>query len=196
MIYLSGDRPSLAHFPDSGIISLVVNTKAGGSCESGVVGIDGALALVEVMGGMPIFPEASVQAEGWAWTTPASLCREIFACDPSRRLLTRHAQNALVVARQSIACQAHHRLDARLARWILECRDRLGEGDLPLTQEFMSAMLGVQRTTVSTTAAGLEARGLIETTRGRVRVLDEARLEAAACECRDIIKHFTAPLIL
>ena len=88
-------------------------------------------------------------------------------------------------SRQSALCQADHKVEQRFSRWLLESFDRTrGRNPLPFTQEYLAAMLGVQRTTVSTFAAELRAEGLIGYSRGRIELLDFAGLEARACECR------------
>jgi len=76
----------------------------------------------------------------------------------------------------------------RMARWLLMTQDRLDSPVLPLTQEHVAIMLGVQRTTVTAVAHELQERGLIAYSRGRITVLDRARLEEEACECYAVVK--------
>lgn len=177
-------------FPESGVISMVACTGEGGQVESGVVGREGALGLTEALARAPIYARATVQIPGHAWRTPADACRAVFGSDPARRLVEAYAQAMLAEARQSIACQTFHRLEARLARWLLECRER-GElgAELPLTQEFMAVMLGVQRTSVNAVMASLERRGAVWTGRARIRILDVPTLEDAACDCRRALQR-------
>jgi CRP-like cAMP-binding protein len=89
-----------------------------------------------------------------------------------------HAQVALTAA-----CNGRHRIERRLARWLLMTHDRTDGDDLPLTQEFISMMLGVRRPGVTAAAGALRKAGLIRPARGGVRVLDRPGLEAAACDC-------------
>jgi DNA-binding GntR family transcriptional regulator len=92
-------------------------------------------------------------------------------------------------------CNALHTVENRLARWLLECAERCGGRTvLPLTQEFLGAMLGVQRTTVNTFAAQLQKAGLITYSRGKVTIVDAAGLEYYACECRRVTKDERARL--
>lgn len=191
ILYHRSETTEHVYFPERGIVSMVAVTSEGGQVESGVVGCEGALGLVEAMTCSPMFPTATVQAAGVAWIAPADVCREVFSSEPGRTLVEEYAQAMLAEARQSIACQAFHRLEPRLARWLLECRERgeLGE-ELHLTQEFLSIMLGVQRTSVTAALASLEQRGLLRTGRARVRLFDIDGLEAAACECRGLIQSY------
>ena len=179
------------YFPESGVISLVASTEDGAQVESGVIGREGALGLVEVLSCSPMFPMATVQTTMSAWRIPAEICSAVFEKDPARAMVDHYAQAMLAEARESIACQAYHRLEPRLARWLLECRERGGLGDeLHLTQEFMATMLGVQRTSVTAALASLEQRRLLRTGRGRVRIFDVPGLESAACECRRVIRIY------
>ena len=82
-----------------------------------------------------------------------------------------------------------HEAKARLCRWLLQCADRTGRDELPLTQEYLAQMLGVRRTTVSLLAQSLQVRGLITYRRGRIRLRDRKGIEACACECYDIMRH-------
>jgi hypothetical protein len=87
--------------------------------------------------------------------------------------------------RQSAYCQARHTIDGRFARWVLESIERSGHTNpLPVTHEFLSFMLGVQRTTVTRCALAFQERGLIRYRRGQINVVDFVGLERRACECR------------
>jgi CRP-like cAMP-binding protein len=191
VLYRPMEPTEHVYFPERGIVSMVAMVEPGHQVESGVVGCEGALGLIEALTCAPMYPLATVQAPGWAWRTPAPLCGELFSRDPGRTQVDEYVQAMLAEARQSIACQAYHRLEPRLARWLLECRERgeLGE-ELQLTQEFLAVMLGVQRTSVTAALASLEQRGLVRTGRARVRLLDLSGLEGAACECRRKIKDY------
>jgi CRP-like cAMP-binding protein len=103
--------------------------------------------------------------------------------------VVRHAQANAAQAHQSVACNALHNVEARLCRWLLMTQDRVGASRLPLTQEFLSFMLGVQRTTVTGVARSLQAAGLIRYTRGKIDILDRAGLKAGACECYQALRE-------
>jgi len=112
-----------------------------------------------------------------------------------RAAVARHTEALLAQVQQTAACNALHRLDARLARWLLMLHDR-SEGDsFALTHEGLSDMLGVRRATVSEVGAALEEKGLIRRSRGRIEVLDRPGLERAACECYRTIADTMAALL-
>jgi CRP-like cAMP-binding protein len=88
---------------------------------------------------------------------------------------------------QTAACHALHSAEQRLGRWLLQCYDYAGNEFLDLTQDFVSEMLGVRRTTVSQVAATLQAEGLIRYRRGHVTVLYREKLLARSCECYEAV---------
>jgi CRP-like cAMP-binding protein len=98
-------------------------------------------------------------------------------------LVERYQYALLGHAQQSAACNALHSVEARLCRWLLQARDRTANDMLPLTQEFLAQMLGVQRTTVTLVEGVLQTAGLIKHHRGRIQLLDPERISDAACEC-------------
>jgi CRP-like cAMP-binding protein len=95
---------------------------------------------------------------------------------------------------QLAACNRLHDIEQRLVRWLLMCQDRVDSRILPLTHEFLAQMLGTGRPSVSLAAAVLENAGLIETSRGAVKILNRKNLEAVACECYGVIQHFNGGL--
>ena len=90
---------------------------------------------------------------------------------------------------QLAACNRLHDVEERLARWLLMSHERIGGKTLPLTQEFLSQMLGTRRSTVSVAASLLQKAGMISYTRGNVTILNKTKLESAACDCYDIIRQ-------
>lgn len=189
-LYRPDQKVDHVYFPERGLISLVVTLDDGLAVETGVVGVEGAAGLSEAMTGTQAFAALVVQAPGAAWKVPAAVCRTVFREPEIEPAFIAYAQALLNEARQSIACQAFHRLEPRLARWLLECRDRAGLGDqLNMTQEFLAVMLGVQRTSITAVMASLEAKRLVRLGRARVQLADIAGLEAVACECRRTLKN-------
>ena len=102
--------------------------------------------------------------------------------------LIRHEQVLFAQAQQSAACNAAHTVEARLARWLLRSRDLTDMDTLPLTQEFLAQMLGVQRSSASLVAHTLQQAGLIQYSRGRIKIANLEGLQDAACECYSTVK--------
>jgi CRP-like cAMP-binding protein len=131
-----------------------------------------------------------VQIPGRAYRLPADVLRRAAEESPSLlRAVVRHAQATIVQAAQSTACNALHDVEHRMCRWLLMTQDRLQSSILPLKQEHLSIMLGVQRTTVSAVAQQLQDDQLIVYSRGRIRVIDRAGLQKRTCECYAAIER-------
>jgi CRP-like cAMP-binding protein len=107
---------------------------------------------------------------------------------PLPDMLRRYANSLLGQISQTAACNRFHRVEARLARWLLMTHDRLRSNEFRLTQEFLSHMLGVRREGVTQAARALQRRNLISYVRGRITILDRAGLEAGSCGCYEIVK--------
>jgi CRP-like cAMP-binding protein len=133
--------------------------------------------------------QALVQGAGSAMRMKAaSLRREAQSSGSLHRLLLRYSHSLLTQVSQSAACNRFHKVDARLARWLLMTHDRLKATEFRLTQEFMSNMLGVRREGVNHAAGALQQAGLISYSRGIIKIHDGPGVEAVACDCYQIIK--------
>ncbi len=179
-----GDEIDQVYFPHIGVISLVVNLASGETIETGMIGRDSLLGGSSALDGKVSLNKAIVQIAGAASALELDHLRSLADVSVAfRTTLIRHEQLILVQAQQSAACNISHNVEARLARWLLRCRDLMGSDDLALTQEFVGQMLGVQRPSVSITAGALQQGGLIRSSRGRIHIVDVEALRATACEC-------------
>lgn len=189
MIYQPGDLIRYVYFPDSGIVSLLATVKGSGSLEVGIVGREGMVGMPVFMGVETSRNCAVVQGAGSALRMKANLFRK--ECDTCRalpRLLRRYAYSLWTQLSQTAVCNRFHPIDARLARWLLMTRDRMGVDEFQVTQEFLSDMLGVRREGVNKAAGSLQRRQLVRYNRGTLTILKRAALEAVACKCYQIIK--------
>jgi CRP-like cAMP-binding protein len=107
-----------------------------------------------------------------------------------RLAINRFQSVILLQAQQSAACHALHSVEARLCRWLLQSQDVIESDTIPLTQEFLSHMLGVQRNSVSLAATALSERGLIEYSRGNIKILNRDELKKCSCECYEVVHDF------
>jgi CRP-like cAMP-binding protein len=136
------------------------------------------------------FERVAVQIGGSGWRLPLQILSEAAKDSPSlASSLARHAQASMFQSAQSVACNALHSAEQRLARWLLLTRERMGAEIMPLTQEHLSVMLGVQRTTITAIASELQERGLVSYRRGRIRITDRPGLIACSCECYEAIER-------
>ena len=134
--------------------------------------------------------QATVQIAGSAWQIQSSKFLELYkASEPFRTLINKFQNVILLQAQQSAACHALHTVEARLCRWLLQSQDITETDMVPLTQEFLSHMLGVRRTSVSLCAHALQNAGLIAYSRGQIKILNRDGLKESACECYEVVRE-------
>lgn len=184
ILYNAGDVVRHAYFPKGGMICLLSITEDGRAVEVGMIGSEGMadISIVLQSGGAPY--QVMVQLAGNALRISRSAFKkELDRGGRLQYLLLRYTHSLLIQVAQSAACNSFHTVEERLCRWLLVSRDRVQTDTVHLTQEFLSHMLGVQRTSVTLIAGALQKKGLIRQSRGRITILDRPGLEAASCEC-------------
>jgi CRP-like cAMP-binding protein len=184
VLYEPGDPIHFTYFPHDAIVSLVDVLEDGRLAEVAMFGQEGLFGLLSAFVSREAFGRYVVQVPGTASRIPLDHMQEATRSRPSlQRLVLAYNEALLAQAYHTVACNAVHPVEARCCRWLLSTHDRLDQDALPLTHEFLAEMLGVQRSTVSTTLRSLQATGLIEQRRGQIVVTDRGGLEQAACEC-------------
>ena len=188
-LYEPGDAIKYVYFPNDSIISLISRLSGTAWLEVGMVGNEGMAGLAVFMGVGSSSTRALVQGSGTAMRMSSAAVRtEANQLGSLHHILHRYSHSLLTQVSQSSACNRFHLVNARLARWLLMTTDRLGVEEFPLTQEFLSNMLGVRREGVSKAAGALQAAKLIRYSRGIITLLDRRGLERKSCECYAIIK--------
>jgi CRP-like cAMP-binding protein len=179
-----GERIAQALFPTTAVCSVVIHLDSGDKAETATVGRDGFIGVPLVLGASVSDAAAIVQLAGEAYRmapkTLHDLCHEH---DAFRRALFGYSAFRLHLASRTLACNSFHSIVQRMARWLLLLNDRIDHVEFRITHESLAAMLAATRPRVSQTAARLKAEGIVHYTRGVIRILDRARLEAIACEC-------------
>jgi CRP-like cAMP-binding protein len=191
------DRPiTQVYFPFSGVVSLVVDMSVGDMIETAMVGRDGVANGTSALDGKTSLHRGVIQVAGEAATMrPDALRKLATEFEPLHAVLIRHEQVLLAQAQQSAGCNASHKVEARMCRWLLRMRDLTGSDDLTLTQEFLAQMLGVRRTSVSIVAGTLQKAGFIRYKRGHIRILDVEQIEEGCCECYATVKRHYARML-
>ena len=192
VLYDPGAVIKYVYFPNDSIISLISELSETLRLEVGMVGNEGMVGLAVFMGVKSSSNRALVQGAGTAMRmSSTAVRREANRLGSLHHLLHRYSHSLLAQVSQSSACNRFHLVDARLARWLLMTNDRLAAKEFPLTQEFLSTMLGVRREGVSKAAGALQAGKLIRYSRGVITILNRRGLEAKSCECYAIVKAET-----
>jgi CRP-like cAMP-binding protein len=177
------------YFPDGAVVSLVSTLDDGHAVEVGTIGREGMVGLPLVLGGGSLPFRVFCQVPGRARrVAAAALLAEVARDGALGAVLDRYAQALLIQTAQTGACNRHHQVDRRCARWLLMTHDRVGADRFALTQEYLALMLGARRAGISRAATRLRAAGLIRYTRGVITVVDRSGLEAAACACYGVVR--------
>jgi CRP-like cAMP-binding protein len=193
VLFEPGSDVPATHFPSAGtVVAIVVGVADGRTVEVATIGKEGAVGGIVSGGHAPAFGCAVVQVPGFALRVDLKGLEAIKARSPHiRDLFARYADALLAQVMQSVACNAFHAIEARCCRWLLTAQDRAGGNEIPLTQEYLAEMLGVQRTTVSAVARMLQEQGLIRYRRGSIQIVDRAAVERRSCECYESVqRHF------
>ncbi len=189
-VYESGTEQGYVYFPTTGIVSLLYVMEDGSSAEIAIVGQEGVVGIALFMGGETTPSRAVVQSAGFGYRVRGKLLKSEFKRSvPLQHLLLRYTQALITQMAQTAVCNRHHALEQQLCRWLLLSLDRLPSNELTMTQELIANMLGVRREGVTEAAGHLQAAGLIHYSRGKITVLDRAKLEARVCECYAVVKR-------
>jgi CRP-like cAMP-binding protein len=190
VIYEAGETIGHTYFPHNTIISLLTILKDGGSVEVAAFGRESVFGFISALISRRSFGRYLVQYPGMASRIAVERLHEAVGARPKiRRMLLGFTEALLVQSLQTVACNAAHSVEARCCRWILSTYDRIEKDTLPLTHELLATMLGVQRSTVTSTTRALQTAGLITQGRGSITITDHAGIERAACECYHVIRR-------
>jgi CRP-like cAMP-binding protein len=178
-----------AYFPTTSVISLVCDMEDGATVEVALAGREGLVGTNLYLGGNPVANRATVGIAGEAVRMDGRALRDLFMRNESfRRVLLRYTGTLLAQITLTAACNRKHTLEKRLCRWLLLLHDRVSSNQLVMTQEFIAAMLGSRRETVTVAAGRLQDAGLIQYSRGTLRILDRNGLEEACCGCYQAVR--------
>jgi CRP-like cAMP-binding protein len=184
VLHEAGETLANVYFPVNGMVSILAVLKSGEAIEAGIVGPEGYVGGYLGVRGWRGLGHAVMQISGEALRLNVRNFKKAYdVSDEFRTLINGYQAVMYFQAQQSAACQALHPVEARMCRWLLQAQDAIGGDTLNLTQEFLSHMLGVRRTSVSGSANKLQEEGLITYKRGVIRVLDRKGLEKSSCEC-------------
>ena len=190
VLYESGETLKHIYFPTDSIVSLLYVMKDGASAEIAVVGNEGAIGVALFMGGETTPSRAIVQSAGSAFRLEGKRLKTEFSRHGQMlHVLLRYTQSLITQMAQTAVCNRHHSVNQQLCRWLLLSLDRLQSNELKMTQELIANMLGVRREGVTAAAGELQKAGVIRYSRGRITVLDRAKLEQLSCECYSVVKR-------
>jgi CRP-like cAMP-binding protein len=188
-LYLPTQPVDQVYFPETVVVSLVTTLQNGSTVEIGTVGREGMAGLPAFLADDSTSLRAVVQISGLAHRASAKTLADIAA--PGRALyglLLRYTQAFLTQVAQTAACNGQHLVEQRCARWLLMTCDRVDGDEFGLTHEFLAFMLGVRRAGVTVALRALKDGGLIDYSRGKMKIVDREGLQAASCECYRVVR--------
>jgi len=189
VLYEPGDGRRHVYFPVDCTVSLLQGIENGASAEVSMVGKEGIVGISAFMGGDYCQWRAVVQNAGFAYRLLGHKLNDEFSRHGDMlRLMLRYTQLQIVQMSQTAACNRHHSIDQQVCRWLLQSLDRLPSSTITVTQESLANALGVRREGVTLAAGKLCKLGVIEYGRGKITVVNRARLESLSCECYAVVK--------
>ena len=179
----------LVYFPLKGIVSLISIMENKSTTEIGLIGREGMVGTLQLLGEGICQSLSVVQVEGTAMQIKAEVLRaELEQSRVLQKLLLRYALKLFNQVSQGAACNNHHSVKQRTARWLLMLDER-SDDTLSMTQQLLAKMLGVRRTGISEVANEIKQQGIIDYRRGKITILDRQALETLACECYQLIRE-------
>jgi len=184
VLWETGDTRRYLYFPTTAVIYLLYETSDGLSAEIGMIGRRGIAGLTSIVGGAEELARAVVEREGKGFRIESARARAEFAKGGSfQDLMLCFTQSLINQISLMAVCNRLHSIDKRLCRWLLRNQDSQQRGIFEATQAQIATILGVRRESISVTVSRLEQQGLINGSRGKIKILDQDGVEAIACEC-------------
>jgi CRP-like cAMP-binding protein len=188
-LYWPGEMPAYGYFLTSGIASVVAGLNDGGTAEVAVIGNEGLVGALHIIGPIPAMTECFMQVAGSGYRIALPTLRTLFnEHDEIRGRILEFVQSQNLAVSQVAACNKFHEAEPRLARWLLMISDRVDSDTIYITQEFIAQMIGTRRTTVNGVLSAMQRKGLLTHERGKIILPARKSLEKAACDCYPLIR--------
>ena len=190
ILHEAGEPIAQVYFPNKAVVSITTTMEDGSTVEAGLVSNEGMVGMPVILGDNITTTTAFVQIPDSAMKMDADILRSEFNRGTKlQSVLLRYVQCVYTQVAQGSACNCLHKLEERLARWLLTVSDRLESEEFLLTQEFIAQMLRVRRAGVTEAASTLSQAGMITYKRGQINILNREALEKTSCECYQIIEN-------
>ncbi len=178
------------YFPIDSAISLLYRLESGETAGVAVIGNEGMFSVAQALGGAAMPYWATVETSGHVFQVAADTLDEMSKCMSGlQHTLLLYAQASLTQVAQAVVCGKHHSLLNQFCQHLLLINDKSLSNDFRLTHEAIANMLGVRRETITEVAGELRDQGLIEYSRGHIKVLDRPQLEKLCCECYGVVRE-------
>lgn len=195
VLYEPDTVPRYAYFLLSGLASVVTPAPDGQSAEVGMIGREGFVGSLHLLGPTLVPTRCLMQLSGTALRVSFAELKKAFeGSEELRQRVLECVQQHSATLAQIAGCNRLHGAEQRLIRWLLMAHDQTGYDTLEFTHEYLSEMIATQRSTVTIIAGELQRRGLIKYSRGKVYLVNPVGLDAAACPCMPIVRRLLCNL--
>ena len=189
-LHAADERIAWLYFPVDAVVASYGVSRKGATTHYALIGHEGFTGVNAVLGDLRAVGNATVQNAGACYRLGAQPMSEAFQrSEALRRVVLRYISWHVVQMSQTSLCTAHHSVEQRLSRWVLQTYDLVAAKDLPATHELIAMVLGVRREAVTLAAHRLQARKAIAGSRGHISVLDRVLLESLCCECYGLLRN-------
>lgn len=196
VLHKQDEKITAVVFPGGGACSLTKQLGDGSSAEVATIGSEGIIGAEVFFGDDVAAYETLVQVPGHAYEmSTAAFIEEMSRRGAFYNSVVRYSQALMTLVMQTTVCNGVHSVEQRCCRWLLTLRDRVGSDDLKMTHEMLATMLGVRRPSVTLVIVSLQRKGIVDTHRGNVRIVDRKELEKMSCECYLTVKTTFARLL-
>ena len=190
IIYRADQDIDAVYFPEEAVVAMVDTTDDRRTVEVGIIGREGIVGINIFLGGVVTPDRAIVQLSGGAFRMESKdLQKEVRFGSPLQRLLLDYTRVFVAVISQSVACSQHHKIEQRLARWLLTMNDYAGSREFMMNHQSIAAMLGTRRVSITEAARRFQADALVSYRRGRMTVVNKPGLREKSCECYGFIRQ-------
>jgi CRP-like cAMP-binding protein len=190
VLWEAEEQNQYIYFPTTAMICLLYETESGQSIEVGVIGRQGLVGIATFMGEANLSNRVVVQREGGAYRMKgADVMSEFSESGDFQDILMCYTQSLITQISQTAICNRLHSVDQQLCRWLLMNHDHQQTTVFLMTHDQISNLLGVRRESVSLAASHLQERGMIECSRGKIKMLDRRGIERVACECYEVVRE-------
>ena len=177
------------YFPLDMVVSQLSVFNDGSTAEVALIGNEGVIGLNYIFNSYTPERWTCVAVAGGALRMRAKeMKREFDRGGALQHSLLDYAGTYIEQVSQRAVCNSQHKIEERLASWLLMIYDRTGR-DMLLTQEQISSRLGTRRSSITLAAISLQEQNIISYLRGRIRIINRDALEAAACECYETLSR-------
>ncbi len=191
-----GEATATVYFPETAVISTLQTYSDGSMIEMGNIGCEACTGVNLTLGNAKQLNTDEVQVPGRSIAMSTEKFLRLKSSQPEfERALFSNAQAVFYQVMVSGGCNGAHGSKQRLARWLLTMDDRNDSETMHLTHDFLASILGLRRATVTNAASDLQGAGLIEYSRGRIRITDHAALQQASCECYELVRKAYCALL-